>query len=189
MKKRKFFRILEFDHKKICWFLLLLFIISLIPILYLSGYDHAIGDDYGYGFRAHCAWLESHDLREVMRMALETARIYWHTWQGTWFTIFLMALQPEVFSPNAYWIVPWLMLAVNIGSTSLLLHYFMVRRLELSVPTFLCVDILLLMSMIQFFPSTKSGIFWYNGSVHYIIPYGLAMLAVYCFFGMRTMEE
>lgn len=159
-----------------------LFLLGLIPILYLSGYVHATGDDYGYGYRAHLAWLETHSLSETFRKAAYTSRIYWKGWQGTWFTIFLMALQPEVFSPDAYWIVPWLMLGVTVGSTSLLLHYFLRQRLALPASVFWCADALLLTAMIQFFPSTKSGIFWYNGTVHYIVPYGLALIAVYCFF-------
>ena len=158
-----------------------LFIGSLIPVLYLCGYDHATGDDLGYGFRAHHAWLDTHSIWQVLKASAKTVRVYWDSWQGTWFTIFLMTLQPEVFSTDAYWMVPWIMLAINITATSVILHEILVRRLKLGRAVFVCTDILALTSMIQFFPSTKSGIFWYNGAVHYIVPYCLAMLAIWCF--------
>ena len=182
MKKKFLAGVFACDHRKIAIILAALFMLGLLPILYLSGYVHATGDDYGYGYPAHLAWLETHNLFQTMKAAAGMTKQCWYGWQGTWFTMFLMALQPEVFSPNLYGIVPWVMLAVIIGSTSLVLHYLLVKKLKISAATFFCVDLLVLTAMIQFFPSTKSGIFWYNGTVHYIVPYGLAMAAMYCFF-------
>lgn len=179
--KRKIYGVFSWDQKRIAIVLSVLFVIGLLPILYLSGYVHATGDDFGYGSRAHQAWLASHNLWQTFAAAAGTVKQFWHGWQGTWFTIFFMALQPEVFHPGSYWIVPWLMLAVNIGATTLVLHYFLVKRLQLLPSAFWCADLLVLTAMIQFFPSTKSGIFWYNGTVHYILPYGIAMAAIYSF--------
>lgn len=170
------------EQKKLAWLFLILFIVSLLPVLYLSDYVHASGDDYGYGTLTHLAWLGTHSLWQTLKAATVTVGNYYYGWQGTWFTIFLMALQPEVFSPDAYWIVPWVMLGINIGTTSLLTHYFLVTRLRLSRATWGCVNSLLLLAMIQFFPRTKSAMFWWNGAVHYIVPYCLAMLAVYAMF-------
>lgn len=165
----------------IACFLGFIFICSLIPLLYTGTYAHATGDDYGYGFRAHHAWLDTQNIWQVLKAAARTVRIYYYSWQGTWFTIFLMALQPEVFSPGAYWIVPWIMILINTAATSAVLYECLVKRMQVSKAVFFSVDVLVLAAMIHFFPSTKSGIFWYNGTVHYIVPYCLAMLAVYCF--------
>lgn len=180
--KKMWKKIITFDQKKIMWILLVVFVLSLIPVLYLSGYVHASGDDYGYGAQTHRVWLETRSLFQTLRRAAQTSVDYYNGWQGTWFTIFLMALQPEVFSPNGYWVVPWIMLGINIFSTSLLTRYFLVKRLELSEALWGCVNILLLFSMIQFIPRTKSAIYWWNGTVHYIVPYSLAMVAVYAMF-------
>lgn len=182
-------KILQCDHKIIALCLVAAFVASLIPILYLSGYVHATGDDYGYGAQTHAAWLEGRSLWQTLKAAATTSKGYWYGWQGTWFTIFLMALQPEVFCSNGYWIVPWLMLGINIWATSLLSHYLMVKRMGLPAATWLCADSLLLLSMIQFFPSTKSGIFWYNGTAHYIVPYFLALIAVYSFFRFEDTKR
>lgn len=177
------------DQKKIVWIFLAVFVLGLIPLLYLSGYVHASGDDYGYGTETHSVWLATHSVFRTLKAAAHTSVAYWHGWQGTWFTIFLMALQPEVFSPNGYWIVPWVMLEINILSTSLLTHYFMVKRLRLPKATWGCVNILLLLSAIQFVPRTKSAIFWWNGAVHYIVPYSLAMVAVYAMFRFEDTQK
>ena len=159
--------------KKIAIFTGIVFLVSLIPILYLSGYVHATGDDYGYGARTHQMWLSTHSV-------WQTVQHYWIGWQGTWFTIFLMSLQPEVFWDNGYWIVPWIMLALTIFSTLYLTEYVMVQKLRLPKATWISCTLILLLAMIQYFPSTKSVIFWYNGTAHYIIPYSMALVAIRC---------
>lgn len=162
-------------------FVVFLFILSILPILYLVQYVHATGDDYGYGVLTHAAWLESHSLTEVLKASFKTIHKYYIGWQGTWFSIFLFTLQPEVFSPHAYWIVPILMLSLIIIGTTVLVHYFLVRKIGMRKSSFIIIDCLILFLMIQYFPSTKSGIFWYNGAAHYVVPYFLAMLSVYYF--------
>jgi len=91
-----------------------------------------------------------------------------------------MSLQPEVFWDNGYWIVPWIMLALTIFSTLYLTEYVMVQKLRLPKATWISCTLILLLAMIQYFPSTKSGIFWYNGTAHYIIPYSMALVAIRC---------
>ena len=161
---------------------LLGFVLSLLPVFYLAGYVHATGDDYHYGAMAHWAWQDTHSLWQTLKASAENTRAFWHGWQGTWFTIFWMGLQPEVFSPNAYWIVPIFMVGINVLCTSVLTRYCMVQKLGLSVESWIVINTAVLFLTLQFIPSTKSGIFWWNGTAHYIIPYCLAMLAVWCFF-------
>ena len=166
--------------KKMAIFTGIVFLVSLIPILYLSGYVHATGDDYGYGARTHQMWLSTHSVWQVLKAAGQTVQHYWIGWQGTWFTIFLMSMQPEVFWDNGYWIVPWIMIGLTIFSTLYLTEYVMVQKLRLPKATWISCTLILLLAMIQYFPSTKSGIFWYNGTAHYIIPYSMALIAIRC---------
>ena len=156
----------------------LAFLAGLVPVLYLAGYVHATGDDFGYGTLTHAAWLDTRSLSEVFRAALQTIRHYYGGWQGTWFSIFLFTLQPEVFSPDAYWIVPILMIVLTVAGVSIAGHYFLVRKAGFSRIGFLALDCLLLFILIQFVPSTKSAIFWYNGATHYIIPFFLALVVI-----------
>ena len=156
----------------------LAFLAGLVPVLYLAGYVHATGDDFGYGTLTHAAWLDTRSLSEVFRAALQTIRHYYGGWQGTWFSIFLFTLQPEVFSPDAYWIVPILMIVLTVAGVSIAGHYFLVRKAGFSRMGFLALDCLLLFILIQFVPSTKSAIFWYNGATHYIIPFFLALVVI-----------
>lgn len=156
----------------------LIFLAGLIPVLYLTGYVQATGDDYGYGTLTRAAWLDTHSLLEVFRASLRTVEKYYIGWQGTWFSVFLFSLQPEVFSPNAYWIVPLMMLGFTIAGVSIAGFYFLVRKAGFSLPGFLGMDAIILFILIQFVPSTKSAIFWFNGTAHYVVPFFLALTAI-----------
>lgn len=157
---------------------ILAFLAGLVPVLYLTGYVHATGDDFGYGARTHAAWVDTRSLLEVFRAAWQTIEHYYRGWQGTWFSVFLFSLQPEVFSPDAYWIVPILMIGLTIAGVSIAGYYFLVRKAGFSRMGFLALDFLVLFILIQFVPSTKSAIFWYNGTAHYVIPFFLALVAI-----------
>lgn len=178
------------DHrtyrKYLTYIITIVFILSLLPILYLAGIDRASGDDWGYGLLTHRAWLESHSLVKVIQAALLTVRNYYRSWQGTWFSIFLFTLQPEAFSYEMYWIVPYIMLSLLIGSVSWFLYQVTVRFCHLSVKDFLLLDMIILFLLIQFAPRKKSAVFWYNGTAHYTVPFALALFALGCF--MRFVE-
>ena len=128
------------DKEKIVAVLsVLLFGLSIIPIIYLARYVHATGDDYGYGILTHSAWLNSHSLWEVMKASFRTISQYYEGWQGTWFSVFLFSIQPEVFSPEAYGIVPFLMLFFTISGTTLPLYYYLIKRIEWSISSFIII--------------------------------------------------
>ncbi len=175
------------DEKKILAVLFFLFVLGLLPILALSGINHATGDDLGYGRLTREAWMASHSLWEVLKAAGKTVEIYYYGWQGTWLTIFLFTLQPEVFSAGAYVIVPFLMLAIWLGSTWILLHYLLVKMAGVPKTYFGMIYLLFAMAAIHYAPSTKSAIFWYNGTVHYVIPYAIALMGIY--FYLRVMDD
>ena len=65
------------------------FLLSLLPILYLTVVNRASGDDYGYGKYTRPAWAATHSLIEVAKAIGQTIRQYYYGWQGTWFSIAL----------------------------------------------------------------------------------------------------
>ena len=154
-------------------------IVSLVPILYMSQYDFATGDDLGYGAATHYVWSNTHSIIQLFRQVGLTIKDYYYSWQGTWFTIGLMSLQPEVFSSDAYCLTPWIMILVTILATTLMTYTILVRYLRIQRWAWLSINAMVLLATIQFFPSTASGIFWFNGGAHYIIPFGIGMLAIW----------
>lgn len=168
-----------FSVKTISLIMVIGTIVSMVPILMLSAVNRATGDDLGYGLLTHYAWLDTHSLTEVFKAMCQTVHNFYYSWQGTWFSIALFTLQPEVFRPDAYWIVAPMMLLLFGMSSFSLIYYFSNRIVFLSKygSVFLAISYFFL--VIQFVPSTKSAIFWYNGCAHYMIPFSMCLTLVY----------
>ena len=107
------------------------FVLTLLPIVYLAFINRASGDDYGYAVLTKQAWDNAHSLTSVFEAACRTIRQSYYGWQGTWFTIFIFALQPEVFSDKAYVATTFIMLFLWIGSTFLLFMSILVSKMKL----------------------------------------------------------
>lgn len=156
---------------------LVLFCILLLPIVYLTFVNRATGDDYGYCIYTRSAWMRTHSLIEVGKSMCATVRLYYVGWQGTWFSIALFSLQPEVFHDDAYIIVAVLMLFLWIGSTFCLFNQILRRNMGFNKWSYLLITVLFLMISIEFIPSPRSSIFWFNGCAHYIVPFSMCQMA------------
>lgn len=171
----------------LAWVAVIVFILSLFPILALADVDRASADDWSFGLLTHLAWVDTHSIIRVLQAAFASVKKYYFSWQGTWFSIFLFSLQPEVFSHDAYWIVPVLMIGLLIGGVSDFLYCLLVRFWHMSKQDFLLLDAVLLLVLIQFVPYQTSAIFWYNGAAHYTVPFALVMFA--CARFLRYMQD
>lgn len=172
-------RIIEWlDDRKIALLTIILFLISLIPVLYLAKYARPSGDDYGYSILTHAAWKETHSLIEVFKAGIQTVKQMYYGWNGDWFTTFLFSLMPEVFVTHSFVIVPYIMVGALILGTAVFLYYALVKIGGISWEYTAIFLSLLLFISIQFIPSTAIGMYWYVGATHYIIPHMLALLAL-----------
>lgn len=176
---------MEKRFKNITLIGILFSVILMLPVLYLTFVNRASGDDYGYGTYTRAAWMRSHSLIEVGKEMCQTVRSYYGGWQGTWFSIALFSLQPEVFHDDAYVIVAVLMLFCWIGSTFFLFRRILYRNMGLSKWSYLLITVCFLVISIEFIPKTRSSIFWFNGCAHYMIPFSMcqvltAWLLKYC---------
>ena len=167
--------------------ILVLFVLSLLPILYLSFTDVATGDDYGYGAITRAAWMQSHSITAVLAAAMNGVKGTYTSWQGTWFSVFMFSLNPEVFHPDAYWLVPWMVLTLQIWSVLTFTHHFLVAHCGLDKLTCMSVSALLLMAQIQCAMSPQSAIFWYVGTTHYMLPFAMGLFCIVC--GDRFLQE
>lgn len=154
------------------------FLLSLFPILYLTVVNRASGDDYGYGKYTRPAWVATHSLIEVAKAVGQTIRQYYYGWQGTWFSIALFTLQPEVFHDKAYIIVTPLMLLLWIGSTFYLFREILTHHIKMDKWSYRLITILFLFISIQFIPGKKSSLYWFNGCAHYMIPFTMCQLVL-----------
>ncbi len=148
----------------------------MLPVFYLSFVNRASGDDYGYSVYTRPAWLASHSLAELFRASLQTIQRVYYGWQGTWFSVFCFSLQPEVFDRHAYVVVTFLSFFMLAGSTFYLFKRVFFDELSFDKWSSFLVGMVYLMLMIEYIPGTKSALFWYNGVVHYMLPFVMCQL-------------
>lgn len=155
---------------------ILIFLVLMLPVIYLTFVNRATGDDYGYGTYTRTAWMGTHSLIEVGKALCSTVKSYYYAWQGTWFSIALFSLQPEVFHDDAYVIVAVLMLFLWIGSTFCLFRQILCRNMGLNKWSYLLITVWFLIISIEFIPSPRPSIFWFNGCAHYMIPFAMCQM-------------
>ena len=130
------------------------------PLLAISIFNHSYADDWHYGVWAHLALQQSNgNVFAAIAEALRQVGVAWFDWQGTYSAIFLMALQPGVFSESAYVVSAWIVLALLIICTFYFVRTSMQVCLHDDSYAWLSVGSVLLMVQLLLQPSPVEGIF------------------------------
>lgn len=169
----------ENTDKWITLFWAVTFGVSLIPLLFLSRYALPACDDYYYGVKTYRAWMDTHSVMMVLRAALDTVVEYWHRWQGTYSSIFLMSLTPGIWGERWYFFTTFLMTGMLCGGIFALVHVVLKEYICQGPDTNggnahlqkqrirLCTLVLCFLSL-QTMVYPTDGLYWYNGAVHYV---------------------
>lgn len=146
----------------------LLFVLSIIPLLMLGRYNIMCIDDYDYGRPVHDTWLATGSLGQSVQTAFEQVRLVFMTIQGAYSSCFLMSMCPMNFWYGSAFIVPVIMIGIFSVSSYALGRQIMVKWLGSDKASAAFVMFILLFMFYQIIEAPFEGIYWYNGSVHYI---------------------
>lgn len=147
----------------------LLLIVSLLPLLLLGKYNVMCIDDYDYGRQVHDTWVATGSYLESVQTAWRQNMEFYQNWQGTYISCFLMALCPMNFQYETAWVVPILMIGMFAASTFVLGRHILTKWLGAEGAEASFVILLLLFMFYQVLEAPFEGIYWYNGSTHYIL--------------------
>lgn len=173
--------------KVLRWAALIALAALLLPLLLLGRYAVPAADDFSYGAPAHLAYAESGSFAAAAAAAAEKTAESYESWQGTFSAIFLMALQPAVFSEGLYALTPWVMLlSLAIGSF-IFCRAFLAGLFGLSRELADIACVLLLFLCTQLLPSPVQGFYWYNGAIYYVFFH--AVLLVCCALALQLMTR
>ena len=157
-------------QKGIFLVLAVLFLLSLIPVFAMAFYAYPSADDLTYGVATARAWQENHSLSSVVSAAWEGTMEKYQTWQGSFFAVLLMHLQPAVFGTSCYSV--GVLLLIGYLTFGALLLYTISRRLFscARLPAGIITLVLLFLSL-SFTYDPVESFFWYNGGVYYTFFY------------------
>lgn len=164
------------DMKKLAIIFAAAYILLMIPIIYIGKYDKPSADDYGYAASTYHAWITTHSADAVLEAVTGRVKNSYDTWQGTFSSIFMMALNPAAFDYRLYKLVPAFIVAmlslacfaiakVLLGDICKKEHwYWIIAGSALSILT------------IEKMHTSPSGIYWYNAAVHYTFMHSIMIL-------------
>lgn len=147
----------------------ILFVLSLLPLLWLGRYNVMCVDDYDYGRRVHDVWMETGSLMQSVKMAWQQNMGFYQDWQGTYISCFLMALCPMNFNYGTGYVVPVLMIGMFAVSTFVLGRHILHRWFGIDKTGGNFVMFVLLFMFYQVLEAPFEGIYWYNGATHYVL--------------------
>lgn len=146
-----------------------LLILSLIPLLLLGRYNVMCIDDYDYGRRVHDVWQATGSFAASVQEAWRQNMDFYQEWQGTYVSCFLMGMCPMNFNYGIAWVVPVLMIGMFATSSFVLGRHIFIRWLGCEKEGASLAMVLLLFVFYQVIEAPFEGIYWYNGSTHYVL--------------------
>lgn len=171
--------------KKLHLFLCLCYGVLMFPLLWISKYNHMCADDYGYGLEPHLVWMESGSIVEVLKSAAQVVTDYYDWWQGTYSSIFLMALQPGIFGEKYYFLGAIFLYVFFHFAIIYLMRTIFVKLFTGDKDVGGIATILLLVLVIQFMDTPVQSFYFYNAGVHYI--FMISIVAILVAMQIRTL--
>lgn len=176
MKRLDISKIIREKEKLTVFILAVLFVVQIVPILYLGRFNHPTSDDFYYGAASHEVWQETGSVLKTFGAAVRGVTEDYRTWQGSYAALFLMRLEPTVFGESCYAVVPWLMIGMLTLGTLYFLRTLCKIVLQSDSLHYISLSVVILSLCIQFSPVASEQFFWYNSSVYYNLFHGLLLL-------------
>ena len=150
-------------------------IAALVPFVMASRYAYPWTDDFGYGAYAHLAFRSTGSVFKAIGAAWQRTVEAYITWQGTYTSCFLMALQPGVFSNKLYHLTGIFMLATMFLSYYIFFHCVLRKTFKASTVLTWCLYLLTVFLSIEGVDGKAEGFTWFNSAVHYTFGHALLM--------------
>lgn len=161
--------------RRIAIFLTVVYVLSLIPLLWIAWYNYPSADDYSIGSQSHQAWIISHSVFRVLQAGVVRAVNDWLNWMGYFTSNFLMAIPPSTFGERFYVLTTWIMLGMLSFSTIYLLHAIFVKVFKGDKYVSLSVCMLMLFITVQCMVGRVEAFYWYSGAVNYIFVHSMSL--------------
>lgn len=172
--------------KKLFWFLLIVYLLSLVPLLWIGFYNYPSADDYSIGSDCRQAFVNTHSLLATVWAGIVRAADDWLNWMGYFTSNFLMALPTNTFGERAYVWTSVIMIGALSLSTAYLLKVIFCKVFHADKYLAGSVILMMLFITVQRMQGRVEAFYWYSGAANYILVhsfcmwfYGLLIAAIY----------
>ncbi|MEF2574177.1 MAG: hypothetical protein UIQ90_00015 [Eisenbergiella sp.] len=130
-------------------------------------YVYTQGDDFEYGAYAHQAIEAGYGLQGALGGAAKMVAKSYKIWQGTFSSIFLMALQPGIWGEKYYHLTPLLLIGLLLSALFFFMDSLFRKVCGAKKREVFLLFLLAAFLMTQLVPAQVSAFYWWNGAIHY----------------------
>ena len=162
--------------RRICILLAAVYILLLIPLLYIGIYDRAGADDFSEGYTTYLTFMQTGSFLKTVGAAARHAVHDYLNWMGYFSSTFIMALHPGVFAPALYGLTPLILIGSLTAGVLFLFETLFTRVFGTSRELSLSVAFIVLIITTQNLPGANEAFYWFCGGCNYTLFFGLALI-------------
>lgn len=155
-KLGEFLKNWKINKKTLAIIFVVLFVVSLVPIIITLFYSVPMADDYGFGERAHKAYINGDSF---FGGVLESCSDYYNYWQGFYSSNFIQSMQPFNIDVGLYWVYGMVYLLIIIFSTFYFAKVVIIDLLKATWADCILITLPLLTVFFQFIPGVQEAIY------------------------------
>lgn len=144
------------SKKTLAIIFVILFVLSLVPIIITAFYSVPGADDYGFGKRAYQAIASGNSFWSGV---FESFIFYYYNWQGFYTANLFFSMQPFTMNIHYYWIMNILFLVVICVSLFYFIKVITLNVLHSNITDFLLISIPIVTLFLQFMPGIQQAIY------------------------------
>lgn len=174
----------DYDIRRLSCLLIVLYVLSLIPVLIIGKYDYPSADDFSMGLGTRLVYEATGSFFAVAGKILSETVRYYRTWIGYFTSCLFTTVSPATFGEAWYALTPAvILLALHIG-VAVFFYALMEKALGMKRYVRRCMTVLALFLMVQRMPEGRlrvEAFYWYSGAGNYTLTFsaGLLYLAFY----------
>lgn len=172
------------DLRRLSYLLIVIYALSLIPVLVIGKYDYPSADDFSMGLGTRLVYEATGSLLAVADKILSETVRYYRTWIGYFTSCLFTTVSPATFGEAWYALTPAvILLALHVG-VAVFFYALMEKALGMNRYARRCMTVLALFLMVQRMPEGSlrvEAFYWYSGAGNYTLTFsaGLLYLAFY----------
>ena len=172
------------DLRWLSYLLIVIYALSLIPVLVIGKYDYPSADDFSMGLGTRLVYEATGSLLAVAGKILSETVRYYRTWIGYFTSCLFTTVSPATFGEAWYALTPAvILLALHVG-VAIFFYALMEKALGMNRYVRRCMTVLALFLMVQRMPEGSlrvEAFYWYSGAGNYTLTFsaGLLYLAFY----------
>lgn len=172
------------DLRRLSYLLIVIYALSLIPVLIIGKYDYPSADDFSMGLGTRLVYEATGSLLAVAGKILSETVRYYRTWIGYFTSCLFTTVSPATFGEAWYALTPAVILLTLHVGVAVFFYVLMEKALGMNRYARRCMTVLALFLMVQRMPEGSlrvEAFYWYSGAGNYTLTFsaGLLYLAFY----------